>query len=179
MKNIRTLIKIGNLFLLMVALFFLARVHNSGLLIKETISNSEIFVSASDATAPEKEETYNYREYLPVYENGTEYNLYDLMEDYQILYFKRAECQDCKTYNSVILSRLRELDYPYLTIEVSKEPENYESGLAVQSAIIKSIGLSEVPTLAFIRNGEWITKIENEFTMAGTEIPLTCQQVFQ
>lgn len=171
-KNLILLIKVGYVAVILTFLLFLGSVFNKPKQIAEP--EAEVFVSATDEV---EKQTSNYSEYIPVYNNGVEYNLYDMMSSQQIIYFKRDDCEDCKKYHSMIIQRLTDLDYPYLTIETSKDAAEYP-GLAISSSIVKSIGISQVPTLAFIRDKEWVTKIENDFTMAGTEIALTCQQVY-
>lgn len=135
----------------------------------------EVFVSASDA---QEAEMVDYTKYIPIYDNGVESNLYDRLYEKHIIYFKRDDCKDCQKYHDIIMDKLYMLNYPYTILEVSKEAESYE-GLAIPSAVVKAIGVSEVPTLAFIKNGRWLKKIENEFTISGTEITIHCQEAFQ
>ncbi|MBQ6857248.1 MAG: hypothetical protein IJO13_09105 [Lachnospiraceae bacterium] len=173
MRKILKLIYLG---ILLLFLFFLAEIHNKKEQIMET-AEQEVFVSATDNFAAQ--EVTDYNTYIPVYENGVENNLYDLISKEQIIYVKRDVCEDCKMYHNTIINRLNELGYPYLVIEASKEAELYENGYAIPSPVIRAIGISKVPTLVFIKDNQWVEKIEDEFTITGTEIDAMCRKVFQ
>lgn len=158
-----------------VALLF----HQSRTVSGSTRSQEEAFVSADVQEELETTQTDNYREYLPVFQNGEEVNLYDLIDAEQILYLKRDGCEDCEKYDEMINKTLYEMGYSYLVLEVSKDPQSYSDGSAVSSAVIKSIGISQVPALAWIKDNHWLTKMENEdFAMGEPEIVSVTNQVF-
>lgn len=146
---------------------------------KSTRVQEEAFVSVTTREGSEATQEVDYREYLPVFQNGEEINIYDLIDDEQILYLKRDGCEDCEKYDELISKTLYEMGDSYLVLEVSKDPQSYSDGYAVSSAVVKSIGISQVPALAWIKDGRWMKKMENDdFAMGGTEIVSVTNQVF-
>ena len=138
----------------------------------ETVEVSTLSAETSESENPD------YLRYIPIWENGEESNLYDLLQPEEILYFRRYDCSDCERYESSILRLLESLNYPYQVIEVNKAPDSWEIGPAIASSVVKSIGIKEIPTVAFIKNGVFITKIENAFSENGDEIRVTTEKVF-
>lgn len=125
-----------------------------------------------------KEPATDYRTYIPLYQNQQESNLYDRISKNQVLYLRRKDCPDCQKQESTIIRQLAACGYPYLILDVSKEPEQEPSGLVVPSSVVKAIGIEQVPAVAFIKDGKWITRIENQFSKSGDEIQMTCWRVF-
>lgn len=145
----------------------------------ETVAETEENSTGAIEEPAEVDPSADYRTYLPVYDNTMEHNLYDDLEEKCLIYFRREGCEDCEKYETSILRQMEESGYPYHILEVSKTPEEWQSGLAIKSSVVKSIGISEVPTVAFVSEGIFQTRIENHFTEDGDEIIKTCTRVFE
>ena len=122
---------------------------------------------------------HNYREYIPIWENGKESNLYDIIDDREIIYIHRFDCSDCSEYEGSILRQIEATGIPYMVLECSKDAQNWTDGPAISSSIVKSIGIREVPTVLFIMNGKFLTRIENQFSQDGNEIEMVAKAAFQ
>lgn len=125
------------------------------------------------------EERPNYREYLPVWENDEERNLYDEMESRQILYFRREGCEDCERYESAILEQIEQTGVPYFILDVVKEPDDQVLGdYQIESKVVKSIGIKEVPTVAYVEDGYFLTRIENRFSETCEEVGMVAERLY-
>ena len=156
---------------------------------KETIGISEHNInetvdvdSVQEPKAQENEEiqpAHNYREYIPIWENGKESNLYDIISDKEIIYIRRFDCPDCKEYEESILHQIKATGVPYMVLECSKNAQEWTDGPAIPSSVVKSIGIEEIPTVVFIMNGTFLTRIENQFSKDGNEIEMVAESAFQ
>lgn len=135
--------------------------------------------SLQTTQAESVEEAPNYREYLPVWKNGEEFDLYDLMESKHILYFRREGCEDCERHEEAILNQLNNTGIPYFILDVVKEPgDNVEEHYQIESKIVKSIGIAEVPTVAYIEDGFFSTRIENRFSETCEEVRMVADRLY-
>jgi len=107
---------------------------------------------------------------IPVYDHGEAKTLGDYMTGSYLIYFRREDCPDCKMYEESIKSQLTELGMRYITIEVLREPENFD-GLSIASADAKKLGITQIPSIVYIKNNKYNAVIEHpNFTLEGGEI---------
>lgn len=156
---------------------------------KETIgisahsTNETVETESSQESKGQEDEKiqpdHNYREYIPIWENGKESNLYDMINDKEIIYIRRFDCPDCEEYEESILHQIKATGVPYMVLECSKNAQEWTDGPAIPSSVVKSIGIEEIPTVVFIMNGTFLTRIENQFSKDGNEIEMVAESAFQ
>lgn len=145
----------------------------------ESMGETEIDTEETKSKESEVEESHNYREYIPIWENGVQSNLYDMLESKEIIYVRRYDCPDCAEYEESILRQIKETGLPYMILECSKTAPEWGDGPAIPSSVVKSIGIKEVPAVLFVMNGSFITRIENQFTQDGNEVQMTAESAFR
>lgn len=116
----------------------------------------------TEMTSAESDVDNPYLDYIPVYYNGEEKNLYDLANENQfIFYLQRPTCPDCEKYGPTIIDILSDSGIAYAVIETSKEPQKL-SGLAMEGKIAGEIGIKEIPALIFMKNGKAVEKFDSD-----------------
>lgn len=162
---------------------------------KQATANISEHTVAVDATAKSEDQTtveeneseperevkpdHNYREYIPIWQNGAESNLYDMLSNKEIIYIRRYNCPDCEKYEESIIRQIQNTGIPYMVLECSKQAEEWTEGYAIPSAVVKSIGIEEIPAVVFVMNGTFLTRIENQFSQEGNEIEMVAESAFQ
>ena len=100
-------------------------------------------------------------------------------EDEKIIYIRRFDCPDCEEYEESILRQIKATGVPYMVLECSKNAQEWTDGPAIPSSVVKSIGIEAIPTVVFIMNGTFLTRIENKFSKDGNEIEMVAESAFQ
>lgn len=120
-------------------------------------------VHNTDAVYPEEEPKTDYGEYIPIYINKEETNLYEAAFLDSIIYMKKNDCDDCAREEDYILDTIKESGINYLEIEVTKDPLRSDRP-AIASKVAKGLGLTKVPSVCFLKDGVFVGMLDNGFS---------------
>ena len=152
---------------------------------EEVVSETETLagtqrISHSLAAAETESPSYaaDYTVYIPVFKDGEETDLYEIIGGRDcLIYVTREGCDDCARDGGMIEEKMVQSGMYSLLLHADKSPEK-GAGLRIDTKVVKGMGLNAVPALCFVRGGRFISRIEDAFTPEGTEIDEMFEMVY-
>lgn len=145
----------------------------------ETLAGTQR-ISHSLAAAEPESPSYaaDYTVYIPVFKDGEETDLYEIIGGRDcLIYVTKEGCDDCARDGGMIEKKMADSGMYSFLLHADKNPSK-GTGLRIDTKVVKGMGLNAVPALCFVRDGRFISRIEDAFSSEGAEIDEMFEMVY-